>query len=69
MDKKEYAKAYQHCMYLARKELVINHQQEFNKIMDRVMLDSGIITRRTQRQNNHRFLELLKDSTDVEVTQ
>jgi len=59
MEKKEYNKVYQNCMYLARKELVTRHQQEYNKILDKVMLDYGIMTRR-ERQG---WAKLLRELT------
>jgi hypothetical protein len=67
MEKKEYNKIYQHCMYLARKELVVRHQDEYRQILDKVMLDSGIITRRVSKDNKHKFAELCREQ--VEVTQ
>ena len=50
MDKKEYNKVYQHCMYLARKELVVRHTDEYKQILDKVMLDYGIMTRREKQK-------------------
>jgi len=54
-------------MYLARKELVVRHQDEYRQILDKVMLDSGIITRRVSKDNKHKFAELCREQ--VEVTQ
>lgn len=59
-NKKEYNKIYQNCMYLARKELAVRHKEEYQQILDKVMLDSGIITRRTHKKNSEKFIELLK---------
>ena len=67
MEKKEYNKIYQHCMYLARKELVVRHADEYRQILDKVMLDNGIITRRIRKDNQHKFTELCREQ--VEVTQ
>lgn len=67
MDKKKYDKVYNNCMYLARKELVARHNVEFKQILDKVMLDNGIITRRVSKDNKHKFTELCREQ--VEVTQ
>lgn len=61
MDKKEYNKVYQNCMYLARKELVARHQEEYKQILDKVMLDNGIITRRVREDNKEKFDELRRE--------
>lgn len=61
MDKKEYNKVYQNCMYLARKELVVRHQDEYRQILDKVMLDNGIITRRVSKDNKQKFAELWRE--------
>jgi hypothetical protein len=50
-------------MYLARKELVVRHQDEYNKILDKVMLDYGIMTRR-ERQG---LTKLLRELNEVKV--
>ena len=65
MDKKEYNKVYQNCMYLARKELVTRHQEEYKQILDKVMLDNGIITRRVSKDNKHKFAELCREQVEV----
>jgi hypothetical protein len=67
MDKKEYNKVYMNCMYLARKELVVRHADEYRQILDKVMLDNGIITRRIRKDNQDKFTELCREQ--VEVTQ
>jgi len=67
MDKKEYNKVYQNCMYLARKELVVRHTEEYKQILDKVMLDNGIITRRVSKDNKEKFAELWRELTQVEV--
>jgi hypothetical protein len=63
MDKKEYNKVYQNCMYLARKELVTRHQEEYKKILDKVMLDYGIMTRRERQK----LTELLRELNEAKV--
>ena len=65
MDKKEYNKVYQNCMYLARKELVARHADEYKKILDKVMLDYGIMTRREKQT----LAKLLRELNNKEVTQ
>lgn len=67
MDKKEYNKVYQNCMYLARKELVARHQDEYKQILDKVMLDNGIITRRVREDNKEKFQELFQELRQLEV--
>jgi hypothetical protein len=63
MDKKEYNKVYQNCMYLARKELVARHADEYKKILDKVMLDYGIMTRRERQK----LTELLRELNEARV--
>jgi hypothetical protein len=63
MDKKEYNKVYQNCMYLARKELVTRHADEYKKILDKVMLDYGIMTRRERQK----LTELLREINEARV--
>ena len=65
MDKKEYNKVYQNCMYLARKELVTRHQEEYREILDKVMLDNAIITRRVSKDNKQKFAELWRELAKV----
>jgi hypothetical protein len=64
MDKKEYNKVYQNCMYLARKELVVRHQDEYKQILDKVMLDYGIMTRR-ERQKLTELLRKLNEQVYI----
>ena len=66
MDKREYNKVYQNCMYLARKELAVRHQEEYQQILDKVMLDNGIITRRIRKDNQEQFTKLFRELTAVE---
>lgn len=63
MDKKEYNKVYQHCMYLARKELVVRHNEEYKQILDKIMLDNNIITRRVSKDNKEKFAILWRELT------
>jgi hypothetical protein len=65
MDKREYNKVYQNCMYLARKELIVRHDEEYKKILDKVMLDYGIMTRREKQT----LAKLLRELNNKEVTQ
>jgi dynactin complex subunit len=53
-------------MYLARKELAVRHQEEYQQILDKVMLDNGIITRRIRKDNQEQFTKLFRELTAVE---
>lgn len=57
---KEYDKIYQRCMYEARKELVLKHNEDYTKLLDSKLLEVGIISRRKRAQYNDKLINTIK---------